>query len=124
MLKSHVSGSTSGGASSGVGGILGEVEDFELVVADPAAFYANPAAIVEDAALSRPQRLRLLGEWAQDLVDRQVAYNEGMAPEVPGAAAAETLLMRQVNDAIEQVEDSAEAAPGLLARVWRRLTAI
>lgn len=98
-----------------------EIHDFELVVADPSAFYPAPDAIVIDAGLTRSQRLRLLQEWAQDIVDRQVAENEGMAPEVPGAGAAETALLRQVNAAIEIVEASPESPPGLLTRVWRRL---
>lgn len=102
---------------------LSEVHDFDIVVADPAAFYPDPASIVADPALDRGQRLRLLGEWAQDLVDRQVAENEGMAPEVPGTAAAETTLLRQVNAAIEAVEAMPEAPPSLLTRVWRRLVA-
>ena len=115
MLKSY--SGTSAAIPSGI-------DDFEQVVADPAAFYADPASIVSDAGLTRTQRLRLLGEWAQDLVDRQVAENEGMAPEIPGAGAAETTLLRQVNAAIEHVEAAPEANPNLMTRVWRRLTAI
>jgi hypothetical protein len=100
-----------------------DVNDFGQVVADPAAFYATPAAIVDDAGLTRQQRLQLLGEWAQDLVDRQVAENEGMAPETAGAGARETSLLRLVNAAMEQVEASPETPPNLLTRAWRRLVA-
>lgn len=110
MLKSYPAGG-------------GDVVNFAEVVADPAAFYATPSAIVDDPALSRRERLHLLGEWAQDLVDRQVAENEGMAPETPGAGAEDTSLLRRVNAAIETVEASPEESPGLLTRVWRRLTA-
>lgn len=99
-----------------------ETEDFEIVVADPAAFYPDPAAIVADPGLTRRQRLHLLTEWAQDIVDRQVAENEGMAPETVAESADETQLLRQVNAAIETVEASPEDAPGLITRVWRRLT--
>ncbi len=102
----------------------GDVHDFEIVVIDPAAYYPSPDAIVVDAGLTRTQRLRLLSEWAQDILDRQVADNEGMAPEIPGVAAAETALLRQVNAAMEIVEASPEAPAGLLTRVWRRLLAI
>jgi hypothetical protein len=98
-----------------------EVNDFEQVVNDPAAFYTNPLAIVGDEGLSRAQRLRLLKEWAQDLVDRQVAADEGMGAETPRAEAAEATLLRQVNVAIETVEACPEAPPGLLTRAWRRL---
>ena len=98
-----------------------EVNDFEQVLNDPAAFYANPLAIVSDDDLSRTQRLRLLKEWAQDLMDRQVAADEGMGAETARVEAAESTLLRQVNVAIETVEASPEAPPGLLTRVWRRL---
>lgn len=120
------------------GAANGEIDDFETVVADPASFYPDPAAIADDAGLTRGQKLRLLGEWAQDLIDRQVAENEGMGPESIGAIADgasadasgalgsggnETALLHQVNNAIETVEASPDAAPGLLTRVWRRLIA-
>jgi hypothetical protein len=99
-----------------------ETEDFNIVVADPAAFYPEPGAILADKGLTRRQRLHLLTEWAQDIVDRQVAENEGMAPETIAESADETQLLRQVNAAIETVEASAEDTPGLITRVWRRLT--
>lgn len=99
-----------------------ETDNFDMVVADPAAFYPDPAAIIADTGLTRRQRLRLLTEWAQDLVDRQVAENEGMAPEGAKESAFDTGLLRQVNTAIETVEASPEEAPNLITRVWRRLT--
>ncbi len=99
-----------------------ETEDFDIVVADPAAFYPEPAAIVADKGVTKRQRLLLLAEWAQDIVDRQVAENEGMAPETVAESADETQLLRQVNAAIETVEASPDDAPGLITRVWRRLT--
>lgn len=108
--------------------VADEVRDFNAVVADPASFYANPDAVADDAGLTRVQKLRLLGEWAQDLVDRQVADNEGMVREVPneraaaGSAANVAVLFHQVNTALARVEASPEEAPGLLTRVWRRLT--
>lgn len=112
MLKSHP-----------VAALPAEVRDFDDVVADPAAFYATPAAVVVDAGLSRAQRLRLLGEWAQDLVDRQVAENEGMAPETVGSGVdVDAALFRQVTAATAEVEASPETPPGMLARAWRRLT--
>lgn len=100
-----------------------DVADFDLVAADPAAFYDSPEAIVADQALTRRQRLRLLDEWAQDLIDQQVADNEGMAPQAP-QSAVETGLLRRVNASIESVEATPEENTSLVARVWRRLTAI
>jgi hypothetical protein len=112
MLKSYPASTTTA-----------EVEDFEQVVADPSAFYPDPAAVLADPGLDRGQRLRLLTEWAQDIVDRQVAENEGMGPETAAVGADETNLLRQVNAAIETVEASPAAPPGLLTRVWTRLIA-
>ena len=108
-------------STSDSGSATVEVNDFELVANDPAAFYTNPLAIVGDEGLSRAQRLRLLEEWAQDLMDRQVAADEGMGAETARVEAAEATLLRQVNLAIETVEACPEAPPGLLTRVWRRL---
>lgn len=112
MLKSY---------STATAATFAETDSFDAVVADPAAFYPDPAAVVADTGLTRRQRLHLLTEWAQDLVDRQVAENEGMAPEGLRQSAFDTGLLRQVNTAIEVVEASPEAAPGLITRVWRRL---
>lgn len=98
-----------------------DTEDFDSVVADPAAFYHDPDAIIADTGLTRRQRLHLLTEWAQDIVDRQVAENEGMAPETALESADETQLLREVNAAIERVDASADDAPGLVTRMWRRL---
>ena len=113
MLKSYPAGTAATAA---------ETDNFDMVVADPAAFYPDPAAIVADAGLGRRQRLHLLTEWAQDLVDRQVAENEGMAPEGVRESAFDTGLLRQVNTAIETVQASPEEATGFITRVWRRLT--
>ncbi|GGE12954.1 hypothetical protein GCM10011529_19160 [Polymorphobacter glacialis] len=102
-------------------GVNVDTNDFEQVVADPAAFYLDPEAILADSNLSRAERLRLLREWAQDIADRQNADNEGMAAEAP-AKVDETGLLRRVNAAIERVEGETDASIGIIERVWRRLT--
>ena len=100
-----------------------EEVDFETAVGDPAAYYANPQAIVADTTLSRPQKLRFLTEWAQDLADRQVADGEGMAPE--GAKSAhDAALLKQVNSALALVEAESDVETAVPRTFWTRLKAI
>ena len=52
--------------------------DFEKALADPAAAFATPAAIVEAAALSKEQKVALLRQWEYDESQLAVATEEGM----------------------------------------------
>ncbi len=94
-----------------------ESAELERRVADPAAYYVEPADAAADGALSRDQKLRLLTQWAQDLVDRQVADNDDPEPENVGDPE-DTMLLRQLNAAIECVE-AVPQPPGVFARIWR-----
>lgn len=104
--------------------------DFETAVGNPGAYYVDPEAIVADTTLSRAQKLRFLHEWAQDIAQRQVADDEGMAPDdsrsagtdASRAAATDGSLLRSVNAAIAHAEAEAETDSALTFRtLWRRL---
>lgn len=100
--------------------------DFETAVGDPAAYYADPNAILADTSLSRTQKQRFLAEWAQDLASRQTADGEGMAPdEAPFAhdtSAHEAAMLKSVNSALEQIETAPDSAPDAAVRsFWTRL---
>ncbi len=97
--------------------------DFETAVGDPAAYYAEPQAIVADTTLSKTQKQRFLTEWAQDLADRQVADGEGMAPDEV-ISARDAALQKQVNAALAMVEAEPDAELAGLRTLWTRLKAI
>ena len=88
--------------------------------ADPAAHYQDPAAVVTDYSMTRTQRLQLLHDWAQDLIDHQIASGEGMLHASPGLDAR---LLRQINVCIETVEATPEDPVNHFVRLWRLLLA-
>lgn len=93
--------------------------DFETAISDPAAYYPEPEAILADTELTHAQKERFLCEWAQDLVDRQVADQEGMVPP-EDAEAADAALLRRINHAIEQLKDAEDAEPAEPRSFWKR----
>ncbi|HPU14502.1 MAG TPA: hypothetical protein PK808_00310 [Polymorphobacter sp.] len=96
---------------------------FDVVAGDPAAFFETPQAIVDDATLSRTEKLQLLDEWAQDLADRNTAVDEGMVPDHAGPIDRDVRMAAAVTEARAKVEASADsAAPSLPVRLWKRLT--
>lgn len=101
-------------------GSKGDDVDFDTAVADPAAFYAEPEAIVADSALSLGQKERFLREWALDLEARNTADDEGMLPDDSAASAGEAVLLRRVKVCLETLDGQVDAdQPG--RSWWRRL---
>lgn len=99
--------------------------DFETAVGDPAAYYADPDAILADTTLSKTQRQRFLAAWAQDLGDRQVADGEGMAPDDTRLAAEDAALLKQVNAALADLDGAPDSdASATFRSFWRRLKAM
>lgn len=66
---------------------------FEDVVADPERFFADPAAVLDDARFSRAQKRRILENWAEDALALMRAEAENMEAK-RGEPAAGTLLKR------------------------------
>lgn len=89
--------------------------------ANPAAYYPYPGAVVVDGSLTRGQRLEVLHDWALDMVDRQIAADEGMPASLPDSDA---MLFRQINACIETVEASPREPATPVVRLLRRLLAI
>ena len=56
-----------------------EALDLQKAALNPAAVFGTPKAIVEDARLSREQKLRLLKQWEHDALSLAVAEGEGMS---------------------------------------------
>lgn len=94
--------------------------DFETALADPAAYYADPQAILADAALTRDQKHRFLTEWAQDLTEHLQADQEGMAFEAPGAAATDADMLRRVLAALDRIDRGTHAADAAPATSFRK----
>ena len=72
-------------------------EQFEMAMQDVARAYGNPAKLLADDDLSRPQKLKLLQQWDYDLGLLLVAAEENMTG--PGSSATSERL-RAVREAI------------------------
>jgi hypothetical protein len=100
-----------------------ETGEFDVVLGDPAAFYRQPGAVLDDPTITRDERHALLTAWAQDLADRSNAMGEGMVPEANGVAERDVAMASAVAAALAALPPADES--GLLAatgRLWRRLT--
>jgi hypothetical protein len=102
-----------------------QTDDFDLVSQDPAAWYSQPQAILNDGQLHHAEKARLLEEWALDLADRSTAADEGMVPDVPGLIDRDVKMQDKIiaaqADLTAIVAD--DAALSLPRRLWRRITA-
>ncbi|KAB7644932.1 hypothetical protein [Polymorphobacter fuscus] len=101
-----------------------ETSDFDLVRQDPAAWYTDPQAILDDRNLSRSEQQALLAEWAQDLGDRIAAADEGMVPEGAGSTDADVRMRDHVTAAQAALESlpANDSILDMAARIWRRIT--
>lgn len=73
-------------------------KQFETAMQDVAKAYGNPANLLADDDLSRPQKLKLLQQWDYDLGLLLVAAEENMAG--PGSSTTAERL-RSVREAIK-----------------------
>ncbi|MFZ2100105.1 MAG: hypothetical protein WAU86_06025 [Oricola sp.] len=62
---------------------------YQQALADPAAVFATPEAVVEDDRISRGQKIEILRRWEYNAAEEDVALEEGM----PGN---ETDLLRRI----------------------------
>tara|TARA_R110002167_G_scaffold160884_1_gene357037 strand:+ start:333 stop:611 length:279 start_codon:yes stop_codon:yes gene_type:complete len=68
--------------------------DYKKTLLDPGAVYDTPQTIVDDASLTRDQKIELLHRWRYDANELAVAEEEGMIGGEPN-------LLRQVVLALE-----------------------
>lgn len=87
-------------------------------IAPPLARYPTPAAVLADGRLSRSERLRVLDAWVQEIADRDIVTTE-RGDGLPGDG--ETRLLREVNDAIAEVEATPQVPANLIGRIWHIL---
>jgi hypothetical protein len=73
-------------------------KQFETAMQDVAKAYGNPAKLLADDDLSRPQKLKLLQQWDYDLGLLLVAAEENMTG--PGSSSTAERL-RSVREAIK-----------------------
>ena len=50
---------------------------------DPAAIFANPAAVVDAPSLSRDEKIEILKQWEYDAREIMVADEEGLQDDAP-----------------------------------------
>lgn len=97
--------------------------DFDLVRRNPAAWYRDPQAILDDPQLRRDEKRALLAEWEQDLVDRSAAADEGMVPDATGTIERDVSMQDRVTEALAKLEGDETDAPdaNFVERLWRRI---
>ena len=108
-----------------------DTDDFDIVTANPAAYYAGPADVFNDPELTKAQKQRLLEEWEEDLKRMLSSDSEGMAPaggqldEHKSDKDAATL--RQATNYLRLVRGDEEGEPfpvapkKVLGRIWHRI---
>jgi hypothetical protein len=52
--------------------------DLDKAMHDPAAVFASPREVLAHAALSREQKIEILRRWQYDVIELDVAEEEGM----------------------------------------------
>jgi hypothetical protein len=110
-----------------------DTADFDIVVADPAHYYAAPSDILADAELTLDQKIRLLEEWEIDLRRTLESDSEGMAQGSAATVFAEnrsaddSRRLRQVSNHLriargeEKSEPFVSAPKTVVGRMWHRL---
>jgi len=84
--------------------------DYAAVLRDPAAHFADPAAVVDAASLSTEQKVAVLRQWEYDESEIAVASEEGM----PGP---ESELLQRIAAALAVLDPGGEATAPFKQRV-------
>ncbi|BCW90813.1 hypothetical protein sos41_39880 [Alphaproteobacteria bacterium SO-S41] len=109
-----------------------DTDNFDIVTANPAAYYAGPADVFNDPELTKDQKLRLLEEWETDLKQRLTSDSEGMAPaggQLDGEHKADkdAAMLRQATNYLRQVRGDEKGEPfpaapkAVLGRIWHKI---
>lgn len=72
-------------------------DDFDAALANPAAVFPNPEAVLTRNDYSHAQKLQLLRRWQEDAEELSVAEEEGMAGGEPS-------LIERVSAALARLE--------------------
>lgn len=96
--------------------------DFDTAVSDPAAFYADPDAVMADPHLTNGQRRRFLEQWGRDIQRRQESLSEGMGASSMPPTGQDAEWERRIFKLLERLPEGEDSAPPL-SRLWRRLMA-
>lgn len=56
-------------------------KEFERIIDDPSAAYAQPEDVLHDGRLSREEKITILKQWAFDAREIEVAQEENMLGE-------------------------------------------
>jgi hypothetical protein len=84
---------------------MAEKMDYDAALGDPAAHFADPAAVLAAAGLTVEQKIALLRQWEYDESEISVATEEGM----PGPGSA---LLQEIGRALAVLDpDGAGPAP-------------
>lgn len=75
---------------------MSERIDYDKALLNPAAVFETPEAVLQQAGLSKEQKIEILRRWEYDASEDSVAEEEGMQAERP-------LMLRRVMLALEQL---------------------
>ena len=78
---------------------------YEQALLDPLSVYTFPMQVVEDASLTREQKIQVLHRWEYDARELQVAEEENM-PDL--TAEQRTSMLSRVLDALHALGASAK----------------
>ena len=77
--------------------------DYEKALLNPAAHFDSPEAVLQQAELSKEQKIEILRRWEYDANEESVAEEEGMQSDQP-------LMVRRVILALEQLTGGDEGS--------------
>lgn len=77
--------------------------DYRAVVKDVEKVYSEPSRVLDDADLTRADKIDVLLNWKNDLVQLQRASEENM-PSTDVRAGATADLLKQVVEALETLQ--------------------
>lgn len=79
--------------------------EFAKALLDPASAYGTPRDVVDDAKLTREQKIEILRRWEYDESERRVAEEEGMPAE---RADNDGDLLQQIVLALNALSDGVD----------------
>lgn len=95
--------------------------DYETALGDPAAYYADPEAVFADHDITDGQKYRFLSEWRLDLLGKQEADNEGMAPPGTTESAGEAELVKRIDASLARLKDAEQSDARGKRSFWQRV---
>lgn len=76
--------------------------DLEKAMKVPSRIFRTPEAVVTDQRISSAEKIDILEQWRNEVLQRTVATEEGMS----GSDGSEAVLLQRLTNAITAVRDN------------------